>query len=815
MTVLAPNRAPTGGGVAARRALVRWSWRLLRREWRSQVLVTLLLVVAVMAAVCGGTAVDNVPPSTDPKLGSAGTMLTLNGKDPQAVAADLATVRRAVGAIDVVGHDYVKAPGSATPIEYRSERPHGAFTGSLLAIHWGRYPSGAGEAAVTDATARLLGLRPGGTISLDGHARTIVGLAENPSDLGDEFVLVDPSSVQPQTLSVLVKPDHGVGAGSLNLRTAGVMADGAGSDDNGKLVATTLVLTAATILLLLVAFVAAAAFAVQARRRLRQLGMLAAIGATGKQVRLVMTATGFLVGAVAAILGTAGGLALWPLVAPRLENAAGHRIALSSISWPLVVALGVLAIAMATGAAWWPARTASRIPVTAALSGRPPVPRPGHRSALFAAAFFAAGIGLLAWGEKTHPWPAVAGTVATALAILFAGPLAIRVLAAAGSRAPVAVRLALRDLARHRARSGAAVAAISLALAIATAVVIIATGAQGTARTGNLSDRELLITGTGSGLNANLVPVRSAAEVSALTAQVDRIASGLGHPVTVPLDVPIDPAVPPQSDNGRPARMTAIYCLPHGNECRDVPLYVASPELLRHLGVDPATLSPATDVVTARSGRPVFPIRSKAGRSEDVPVLTRIHAPAYTSAPTSAITVNGLARRHWTQARAGWLIQSGGPLTGGQIADARRIAAAAGLTIETRTGHAAFGNVRTGATAAGMLLALGILAMTVGLIRSEAAADLRTLTATGATGGIRRTLTATTAGALALLGVVLGVTGACLGLLAVYRHDLAVFGRVPIAFPLGIVVATPLIATLAGWLLAAREPPSITRRMAE
>jgi putative ABC transport system permease protein len=389
------------------------------------------------------------------------------------------------------------------------------------------------------------------------------------------------------------------------------------------------------------------------------------------------------------------------------------------------------------------------------------------------------------------------------------------VLAAAGSRAPVAVRLALRDLARHRARSGAAVAAISLALAIATAVVIIATGAQGTARTGNLSDRELLITGTGSGLNAKLVPVRSAAEVSALTAQVDRIASGLGHPVTVPLDVPIDPAVPPQSDNGRPARMTAIYCLPHGNECRDVPLYVASPELLRHLGVDPATLSPATDVVTARSGRPVFPIRSKAGRSEDVPVLTRIHAPAYTSAPTSAITVNGLARRHWTQARAGWLIQSGGPLTGGQIADARRIAAAAGLTIETRTGHAAFGNVRTGATAAGMLLALGILAMTVGLIRSEAAADLRTLTATGATGGIRRTLTATTAGALALLGVVLGVTGACLGLLAVYRHDLAVFSRVPIAFPLGIVVATPLIATLAGWLLAAREPPSITRRMAE
>ena len=815
MTVLAPpSRPATGGGMPARRALVRWAWRLLRREWRSQVLVTLLLMVAVLAAVCGGIAIYNAPQTTDPKLGSAGTMLTLDGKDPQAVAADLATIRGAAGTIDVIGRDYVKAPGSATPIEYRSQRPHGAFAGSLLAIHRGRYPSGIGEAAVTDGTAQPLGLRLGGTVSLDGQARTIVGIAENPSDLSDEFVLVDPSSVQPRTLSVLAKQKRGIGAGSLHLRTASPMAEGVGSD-NTRLVAATLVLAAATILLLLIAFVAAAAFAVLAHRRLRQLGMLAAIGATGRQVRLVMTATGFLVGAVAAILGTVEGLALWPFVAPRLENAAGHRIAVSNISWPLVVALGVLAIAMSTGAAWWPARTASRVPVTVALSGRPPVPRPGHRSALFAAGFFAAGIGLLAWGQKTHPWPVAAGTVATALAILFAGPPAIRVLAAAGSRAPVAVRLALRDLARHQARSGAAVAAISLALGISAALIIIATGAQGTAKTGNLGDRQLLISATGSGPATSLVPVRSAAEVTALTVQVDRVASALSHPVTVPLDVPIDPTLPPQTDNGRPARMTAIYCVPRGSECADIPLYVASPELLRYLGVDPATIAPATDVVTARSGRPVFPVRSRTARGNDVPVITRIHAPAYTSLPTSAITTSGLARRRWTQARAGWLIQSGSALTGKQIADAREIAATAGLTIQTRTSQAAFGNVRTGATAIGTLLALGILAMTVGLIRSEAAADLRTLTATGATRGIRRTLTATTAGALALLGVLLGVAGACLGLLAVYRHDLAVFGRVPIGFPLCVVVGTPLIAVVAGWLLAGREPPAIARRMGE
>ena len=69
--------------------------------------------------------------------------------------------------------------------------------------------------------------------------------------------------------------------------------------------------------------------------------------------------------------------------------------------------------------------------------------------------------------------------------------------------------------------------------------------------------------------------------------------------------------------------------------------------------------------------------------------------------------------------------------------------------------------------------------MTVGLIRSESAGDLRTLTATGATGRIRRTLTASTAGALALLGALLGVAGAYLALAAMYHDDLGYLGRSP------------------------------------
>ena len=46
--------------------------------------------------------------------------------------------------------------------------------------------------------------------------------------------------------------------------------------------------------------------------------------------------------------------------------------------------------------------------------------------------------------------------------------------------------------------------------------------------------------------------------------------------------------------------------------------------------------------------------------------------------------------------------------------------------------------------------------MSVGLVRTEAARDLRTLLATGASGTTRRVLVATTAGALGFTGALIG-----------------------------------------------------------
>jgi putative ABC transport system permease protein len=109
--------------------------------------------------------------------------------------------------------------------------------------------------------------------------------------------------------------------------------------------------------------------------------------------------------------------------------------------------------------------------------------------------------------------------------------------------------------------------------------------------------------------------------------------------------------------------------------------------------------------------------------------------------------------------------------------------------------------------------------MSIGLVRSETASDLRTLAATGASGTARRTLTAVTAAALALTGAVVGTAGgylAAIGFLSTNKLDqLSELASIPVAGLLWILVGMPLIAAVVSWLLAGREPPAIARQPLE
>jgi putative ABC transport system permease protein len=77
-------------------------------------------------------------------------------------------------------------------------------------------------------------------------------------------------------------------------------------------------------------------------------------------------------------------------------------------------------------------------------------------------------------------------------------------------------------------------------------------------------------------------------------------------------------------------------------------------------------------------------------------------------------------------------------------------------------------------------------------------------------------ITAATAAALGLLGAILGMAGALIAVLAWAHRDLsAMFGDVPLDAVLILLIGLPLIAAVAGWLLAGREPPLIARQPIE
>src|ERR1700722_17098755 len=72
---------PADGGVPARRAILRWAWRLFRREWRQQLLVLVLLAVAVAASIVGAAVGTNTPAPGKAIFGTANTIVSMPGSE--------------------------------------------------------------------------------------------------------------------------------------------------------------------------------------------------------------------------------------------------------------------------------------------------------------------------------------------------------------------------------------------------------------------------------------------------------------------------------------------------------------------------------------------------------------------------------------------------------------------------------------------------------------------------------------------------------------------------------------------------------------
>jgi len=849
------------GGGPARRVIFRWSWRLFRREWRQQVLVLALMAFAVAATTVGTALAYNAGLGLDPAMGSATGVMTFSGSD----RADVVAAQRAFGVVEEIDHQSIAIPGSFDAIDLRAEDPHGRFGGPTLRLVTGRLPTAADDIAMTADAATTLGVHVGDTFAANGVTRHVVGLVENPLNLDDEFALVPPGRANPPAQVTVLFDATGrqIDAFQPSGRATSI---GTRSTVNKTAVAAVL-LALETIGLLFVGLVAAAGFAVMAQRRLRALGMLGALGATDGQVRLAMVANGVVVGLTGAVTGAVVGLATWIAFAPRFESLVNHRVARFHLQWWAIAAAMVLAAVTAVIAAWWPARSTSRSSIVAALSGRPSPPKPAHRFAGAGLLLLAGGLACLAFAKpkdsSANPLLVIAGTLATTLGMLFVGPLLIRALAAVGRRAPIAMRLALRDLARYQARSAAALGAISLALAIAATVVIAAAAAAIPPAEANLASSQAVLYlnaggGSGGDNGPNAIPELTAAEIRALQPRVDAVATSLHARSVVPITAPVDPASPTVAPDGPPgsgggtladigATLGKLTTVSHQGKngvkiTDEVPLYVATPTLLAYFGISARDIDPNADVITGRTdlagysviapgpatpcdasqpqcrvngSKPSPGAQVRRGPDQWQPNIQTLDLPKYSSAPTTLLTEHALQKFGLRSVTAGWFVQARSPLTTAEIISARHTAAAAGLTVETRKKESSNAGLRNGATAVGLLVALGVLAMTVGLIRSETANELRTLSATGATSTTRRTITGATAGALALLGAVLGTGGAYLALLAWYRSDLHPLTRVPFLDLVIILAGLPLLAISAGWLLAGREPASIAHQPLE
>jgi putative ABC transport system permease protein len=843
--------ADAGSGIVARRAVIRWGWRLFRREWRQQLLVLGLLTVAVAATIWGASVVTNsqIPPAY-PKFGTGAAQVTLPGSDPQ-LAADIAAIAGRWGPTDLIEKQHITT-GTRQSVQFRAESPHGHYNAPLLSLVSGTYPAGPGQVALTSQVAARYGARVGGTWHAAGTTWRVTGIAADPSNLADQFALLAPGQIRhPGQVIMLLGPAAarellsdqtvpGVPAANVSLPTQQVSG----------VSQAVLILVVEVLGLAFTGLVSVASFSVLAQRRLRALGMLSAIGATERNLRLVMITGGLVVGVVAALAGAVLGLAAWIAYAPTVQRDTGHVVDAAHVPWwAFAIGMG-LAIATSALASRRPAKTMAAVPVVAALSGRPAPPKAVHRSALPGVIVLAAGLACLAsagglngvaggdgpdggGGGNGHALFLLAGLVITITGICLLAPLAISVLGAgADQRLPVAIRITLRDLVRYRTRSGAALAATTFAVFLAMGICVVAS-----IRFDNplnwigpdLSSNQVYIPSQLSPGGPGTMAQPTGAQLAALTRRVNTLAASL-HASAVPLE-----SASTLYQVGPPA---------HGVQNFTGEVYVATPQLLATYGIKASQIAPGTDILTMRPGLAGLPhmemfwdIGSVSDASSPPPdpgsaggppcalsshclaspaIATVSSLPSGTSAPNTVISEYAVSKYHMQAQLSGWLIQAPAPLTAAQLRAVRQLGNADEVQVLTATYNPSLVDFTDGATVLGIAIALSVLGMSVGLVRSETAPDLRTLTATGASGATRRTITAATAAALGLLGAILGTAGAVIAGMAWTHGGLtATAGGVPPSDILILVIGLPLVAAIGGWLFAGREPPAVARQPLE
>ncbi|MFD5787989.1 FtsX-like permease family protein [Streptomyces sp. NPDC127037] len=244
---------------------------------------------------------------------------------------------------------------------------------------------------------------------------------------------------------------------------------GSGTFESGETSAA--LITVVAMALLEVVLLAGPAFAVGARRSRRQLGLLGTCGGDRSQVRAVVLGGGLVLGGVGAVAGVAVGLLLTVAFRPMIENWAGHRFGSLALHPAELLVIAVLGLVTGLLAAFAPAIVAGRQSVLESLTGRRGVRRSSRVLPVTGACVLALGVLIAVYGGTSGSSVLVAGgSVVAELGLLACIPVIVGLLGRLGRRLPLSPRMALRDAARNRGRTAPAVAAVMAAVAGSVAI---------------------------------------------------------------------------------------------------------------------------------------------------------------------------------------------------------------------------------------------------------------------------------------------------------------------------------------------------------
>lgn len=459
------------------RAVLRLAVRDMGRHRDRTLLVVLLvgLPVAVVTTMGGflATTALSAPAQARVTLGRADYVV----ESKQVLAPESLGLPSSVSTVqeEVSGTSTPDGEGRLAGVSLRTLEVGAPLVQGVLRLDSGRAP-GPGEVAVSGQLAADLGAHAGALVHLgppaSGLDLRVSGLVTQAADIRARVALVsgiDPSwSLDAPVLHRLyvagpgpaqLPPGASVTSRASLTGSAPVAGDVVGAGIVGGIVALVTVLLVSS------------AFLVGAKRQEHEMALLAACGgARRRDLAGVVLAGGVMQGAAGAalgvLLGAGGAVALLPLA----RRATSHLIEGAVLPARLFAAVWLLGLLAAAGAALVPARSVMRVPPLAAMRAvaHPAPPRAPDRRMLAAAG---AGLVLLAVAVATAgrvaELSAGVGTVLLLVALAASGPAVLSRLDRASGRAPLPLRLALRDLARHPARSGPALGATAVALAVA------------------------------------------------------------------------------------------------------------------------------------------------------------------------------------------------------------------------------------------------------------------------------------------------------------------------------------------------------------